>query len=775
MDELLSWFRECNIPIENPILDGKNHRFFPVGDKKPNGKYIGSITPSGIPTCTVTNFKTGEQLTFRSKKVDSLTNEKREQYLSDLKEVERVQKLNQEVLQRKIAEKAKWLWRHTTEVPLDNKYLQSKKLKASYGAKYSRGNIVVPVYSFQNEISSLQFIFEDGGKRFLRDGKTTGCYFKIGKENPECNHPIAITEGFATGVTIHEATGYTVYVCFSAYNIQPVSVGVRSKYPTAEIIIYADNDWMTEVPVKNPGVTFAVAAAREIQGKMTAPSFHPDDLELEPTDFNDLYCLRGMDEVKKQIAKLNEKCGATARSVVDKPQSQSKSVSESTNADRGSAQSKASEENKFPVDALGEMFACTVSKIAQDVSAPEEIVCSSLLAASALVVQSHYNIKAFGSVRPISLNFVTIAESGERKSTVDRIVLSELYKWREEKDKIYKKELERYKLEFEEWKNTKDVNKRGSKPKSPKAPMLFVSEPTVEGLFHCLKYHRGSVGLFADEGGAFVGGHSMRTENIKATLGKLNQLWDGSPIDRVRKGKDEGEIDILYGKRVSAHLMMQTKIAHELYSNEYAKSQGFLARCLTCEPKSMIGERKFMFNIPVPKEMGAFNQRVRYFLDLKTEEDEKKVIDFSEEALRLMRVFYYEIEAQLKPGGKYSSVKDFASKLIEHCIRIAAVLEVFHSPASLSVRGEMMEGAIQIGKFYLDEQLKITGNAMVFPSKDCEALYYFLCKKESWKLRDVQLGCSNRLRKKDVLVQLLVKLDECGFCKFDQSKKEITL
>ena len=63
------------------------------------------------------------------------------------------------------------------------------------------------------QCKSLQRIYPDGSKRFLVGGKVQCGHFVI--HGPQ-EKPIAICEGLATGASIHQATGWTVYVAFSA-------------------------------------------------------------------------------------------------------------------------------------------------------------------------------------------------------------------------------------------------------------------------------------------------------------------------------------------------------------------------------------------------------------------------------------------------------------------------------------------------------------------------------------------------------------------------------
>jgi hypothetical protein len=75
----------------------------------------------------------------------------------------------------------------------------------------------------------------------------------------------------------------------------------------------------------------------------------------------------------------------------------------------------------YPIDALGPILAPAAKAIAQLVQVPEALAGNSVLAASALAAQAHANVHTLGGPRPLSLYVLTIAESGERKSTADTI------------------------------------------------------------------------------------------------------------------------------------------------------------------------------------------------------------------------------------------------------------------------------------------------------------------------------------------------------------------
>jgi putative DNA primase/helicase len=55
------------------------------------------------------------------------------------------------------------------------------------------------------------------------------------------------SEGWATGATLHEATGLPVVVAFNAGNLLLVAKLIRREYPAARLVICADNDWKTAI------------------------------------------------------------------------------------------------------------------------------------------------------------------------------------------------------------------------------------------------------------------------------------------------------------------------------------------------------------------------------------------------------------------------------------------------------------------------------------------------------------------------------------------------
>lgn len=200
------------------------------------------------------------------------------------------------------AVKAATIMNDATGAPADHPYLKSKGIH-SHGARIYHGILTIngtpcdgmlmlPMYLNQ-KISSLQFIAEDGKKLFLPGGEKGG--YPIGKLEP--GKLCCICEGFATGATIHKATGYPVIVAFDAGNLCKMAEAFRAKNPDIKIILCADDDYLTS---GNPGMTKAKEAARAVGGLLALPDFGEDRPEGH-TDFNDMAGVAGLNAVKLAI------------------------------------------------------------------------------------------------------------------------------------------------------------------------------------------------------------------------------------------------------------------------------------------------------------------------------------------------------------------------------------------------------------------------------------------------------------------------------------------
>ena len=77
----------------------------------------------------------------------------------------------------------------------------------------------------------------------------------------------------------------------------------------------------------------------------------------------------------------------------------------------------------FPLNALGPLLCDAANCMAEILQCPDALAGQSVLAAATLAAQAHADVVIDGRVSPLSGYFVTVAESGERKSAIDTLAL----------------------------------------------------------------------------------------------------------------------------------------------------------------------------------------------------------------------------------------------------------------------------------------------------------------------------------------------------------------
>lgn len=184
-----------------------------------------------------------------------------------------------------------------------NGYLRRKGVRPVDGMRETRaGRLVVPVYIGGEGITSIQRIFENGDKRFLKGGKIEGGFFPVPAENGAEEGPLLIGEGVATVLSACMATGYAGLVAFNAGNLKAVAEAARARHPERTIILLADNDCTFSDGLKregeaNTGVFMAREAAQAIGARLAVcPA-----IDGRSTDFNDLHQARGLEAVREAV------------------------------------------------------------------------------------------------------------------------------------------------------------------------------------------------------------------------------------------------------------------------------------------------------------------------------------------------------------------------------------------------------------------------------------------------------------------------------------------
>jgi hypothetical protein len=333
----------------------------------------------------------------------------------------------------------------------------------------------------------------------------------------------------------------------------------------------------------------------------------------------------------------------------------------------------------------------------------------------------------------MSLYFLTIAQTGERKTATDSQALKPIRTRSEELRKSYDEDYARYRNALDVWNaerkkilgNEKlDVSTRrarldalGREPAAPKSPILILQEPTLEGLTKHLKVGYPSVGLFSSEGGQFIGGHAMSDDAKRRSAAALNALWDDGKLERIRASE---EIALLPGRRLSVFLQAQPDVAQHFLCDPVLHDIGLLARFLITQPNSTMGSRKFRDLAPEhqtaiaayeAKMLGLLRHSLPY--DERGDGLEPPALIMSSDARADWIDFADQIETMLAPGGELREISGLANKLPEHAARIAAVLQTFDDPEAEELSNDYLERGIELAEFYASEALRLHGAARI--------------------------------------------------------------
>lgn len=737
-------------PPDDIQADGTLHRFPSNGRRgDDSGWYV--LHGDGIPAGSFGCWRAGLSQSWCAKADNAMTQAERDAHQRRVQAMRAQREADLAQRQQHAAKLAAARW-EAAGPAVEHPYLKAKGVKA-HGLRAEGEGLLIPMRDTAGTLHSLQVIDPEGGKRFQPGGRVKGCYHSFGKPG----RVLVVAEGYATGASIHEATGHAVATAFNAGNLRAVAEALHQKYPALKIIIAGDDDHRTE---GNPGLTKAREAAQAVGGLLAVPKF-PEGRGEKDTDFNDLHRLAGLEAVKSCIEGAQQ----------GGPQTQEPTAPEPLRAPQVKAE-------PYPVDALGPVLGGAVHAIHEVVKAPLALCAQSVLASAALAAQAHFDVKLpWGQRRPLSLFLLTVGESGERKSAVDDVVLGAAKAQEKAAMADYLKKMAQYEDDLAAWQKatqSKRVDAEAmDKPIAPICPLRFVSDPTAEGLYRLLVMSQPSIALFSDEGGLLIGGHALNGDNFLKTVTRWSKMWDGAPFDRVRAGDAVG---VLYGRRMALHQLAQGDVMVKLLSDRLANGQGLLARCLVAWPQSTIGTRQaeafeWAGNRPELKRLFAvlsdlLESSPRTSVDNPQELDPVE-LPLSPEAAHLALQAGNQFETLMHTGNDLAELRDRAAKALENACRIAGVLAaVEHGIAARQIEVDHLSRALVLVQWYLAEALRIRGAAAVPQSVlDAESLSNWLQVRglRMFRTHSILNSGPSHLRNKPRLMAAIEQLVEAGY------------
>jgi putative DNA primase/helicase len=715
-------------PPDRIDADGILHRFHVKGERsKRSGAYRLHI--DGRPAGWFQNWKTGAPILWRAdRSACPMTAEQSRQFRREVAELRAARDTAKVEAQAAAAEAARERWKWARPADPAHLYLRRKVIQP-YSIRQSGDLLLVPLCDADGVLHSLQTIDGEGVKLFAKDGRTVGVYHAIGKPDGI----IIICEGYATGASLHQATGYAVAVAFTCGNLLAVAEALRAKLPEAVLILAADDDVGTD---GNPGLSCAAQAAQAVGGLLAVADFGAHR-PAKASDFNDLHQLRGLDAVRACVESAKT-VGEEERTVAGiAPIAVARAPEVLPEWGLPEPFSARVDPEPYPLGALPDSIREAVEEVASYVQAPVPMVACAALAAVATAAQAYVDVRRDERLQgPVSLFLLTVGDSGERKTTCDGYFSSPIREWEAERSASLKPELGAYATSIAAWtaeregllaairegaKSGKDTGKskqvlaelEASKPHEPRVPSLFLQDVTPEALAVTLAKRWPAVCIASAEAGVILGAHGMNPDTAMRNFGLLNVLWEGGEFQSGRKTTESVHVR---GARLSMSLMVQEATLRTFLekAGTLARGSGFMARFLIAWPESTQGTRAYREPPAHWPKLARFHSRLRALLDTPLDLAEEGgvvpvALALSPEAKQKWIAFHDAIEAQLADGGDLRDVRDVASKSADNAARLAALFDVFELGFVRAVGADAMRRAGQIAAWHLSESRRFFG------------------------------------------------------------------
>ncbi|WP_027016545.1 YfjI family protein [Comamonas composti] len=385
--------------------------------------------------------------------------------------------------------------------------------------------------------------------------------------------------------------------------------------------------------------------------------------------------------------------------------------------------------DNYPAHHLPPLILDAVNDVRRLTQASTPLIAASALCALATACQGLADVKrpSLPGVTPISLYFLTLADSGERKTAADGFFFEPIRRL----EKTMRQQYTEGSANFELDEKIRLAKVRGLTQRLEKnakagrdntateeelsqltraAPLLparmrfMLSDITQAALYSELSVNPCTAVLHSNEAADLIKGRTM------SNLPVFNRAWDGQTLEMDRK--DPADSQWVEGARLSTGLAVQPHALKFLCGKDrnYAREVGYLARTLVAFPKSTAGQR-FVDGSDnsdsLPSGILTFQSQVHQLL-LKAVErhrngEARRVLTFEPQAKHRWVTFLNQIEKLLDPQfGRLSPIKDFASKAAEHAARMAAIFEMAQGDAQ-TISEDSVQRAIAIIVWYLDE------------------------------------------------------------------------
>ena len=385
----------------------------------------------------------------------------------------------------------------------------------------------------------------------------------------------------------------------------------------------------------------------------------------------------------------------------------------------------------YPLEALPNGLVDAVREVLEFVQCPIALAACSALSTLSVSAQHLANVRrAEGLTSPVSLYTLAIAESGERKSSVDKHFTTAITAWEANQVELAKPDVKRFLVEHDSWlmqyEGLKQKIKETAKQQKPtenltthllqlkhdepiavRVPRLIYGDATPEQLSYALAKNWPSAGVLSSEAGIVFGSHGMSGDSAMRNMALINILWDGGTHTIDRRTSDSYRVQ---DARLTMGLAVQADTVRNFFNNSkgLARGTGFLARFLIAWPDSTQGNRPFKEPPTAWPKLTIFSERITQLLNkIPVFTDAGGIspftLDFSNDAKKAWIDFHNDVELELRHGGDLADAKDVASKAADNVARLAALFHLYECQGEGQISKGLVACAIDIVTWHLYE------------------------------------------------------------------------
>lgn len=396
----------------------------------------------------------------------------------------------------------------------------------------------------------------------------------------------------------------------------------------------------------------------------------------------------------------------------------------------------------FPMQNLPPLLHDYLQAVSDYVQVVPEMSVLPLLSVLALCVQGKALVKQAGNshTEPLNLYTITIASPGERKSGSLKEFMKPIEEFQEKYNKIHAPEVEEYRTERAYLENkrakalktdlqtAKAVTKELARLEKKQELVLNVHDVTPEALAMEMYRQGEKMGIIDDEGSVFdilSGIYSNGQTNINI----FTKAYDGSPYIISRRTKEDIE---LQSPLLTMGIMTQPEHFEKTVKNKEFLSRGLIHRFLFSFPESRAGYLKMSSPDVPPKLQKQYSDLINRLLRMPSPPDIPMIV-CDREAELLFSDYHDHLQKEIRDGGTFENLKEWASKHFGRALRIAGVLHLCeHEPAE-RLTGQTAINAIAIAKWTENHALNALSGTASEPTEINNAKYILKKLKKSEK------------------------------------------